>query len=220
MKRAPLGRLTAALILMIPAICAAQQDLLITDFEKHPNYLGGEVGVYGAGEPDWNNRSQPYSWYYTREVKGYKKENVVSGQQSFRLVNGNSPYGDIGWASLGLDLGPIIDAGAMPVKIKPLDVSGYKYLSFWAKGESGGERLRVIFRDANTTTFMPAHFFDIKEPLTTGWKRIIVPLIEVDGVDFKNLVHVGLSYGEEAGNGLGAVIYVDDFAFTNYVSLQ
>jgi len=199
---------------------AEQPDLFITDFEKHPNNLGGEIGLFGAAEPDWNNKNQPYSWYYTPQVKGYKKENLVSGQQSFRLVNGNGPVSNVGWASLGIDLGPVIDPEMTPVKIKPLDVSGYKYLSFWAKGERGGERLRVIFRDASATTYTPEHLYDIKEPLTAGWKRIVVPLDEIDGVDLKNLVHIGLSFGEDVGNKLGTIIYLDDFAFTNYVSLQ
>lgn len=199
---------------------AEQADLLIADFEKWPNALGGEIGLYGAGEADWSDKARPHSWYYTPEVRGYEKKNVVSGQQSFRLVNGNGPISNVGWASLGIDLGPVIDAGVTPVKIKPLDVSGYKYLSFWAKGERGGEKLRVIFRDASATTYTPEHLYEIKEPLTAEWQRIIVPLSEIDGVDFKNLVHIGLSFGEDVGNKLGTIIYLDDFAFTNYVSLQ
>jgi hypothetical protein len=207
--------LLLGLILGLWGVGLAQEDLLITDFEKHPNYLGGQVGVYGAGEPDWSNKEEPYSWYYTPEVKGYKKENVVSGQQSFRLVNGNSPKTDAGWASFGLDLGPVIDATAFPIEIKSLDVTGYKYLSFWAKGEKGGEKLKVNFRDARAVSYNPQYQYEIKEPLTTEWKRIIVPLNSVYNVDFENLVHVGLAFGEDLDNELGTIIYVDDFAFTN-----
>lgn len=210
----------ASLIACGIGVNAEEPDLFITDFEKHPNALGGEIGLYGAAEPDWENKTQPYSWYYTPEVKGYKKENVISGQQSFRLVNGNSPRSGVGWASLGIDLGPVIDPEVTPVRIRPLDVSGYKYLSFWAKGERGGERLRVIFRDASAMTYTPEHLYDIKEPLTVEWKRIVVPLNEIKGVDFKNLVHIGISFGEDVGNKLGTIMYLDDFAFTNYVSLQ
>jgi hypothetical protein len=210
----------AGLIAGSIGVYAEEPDLLITDFEKHPNALGGEMGLYGAGEPDWKNKTQPYSWYYTPEVKGYKKENIISGQQSFRLVNGNGPISNVGWASFGMDMGPVTGPEAMPVKIRPLDVSGYKYLSFWAKGEKGGEKLRVIFRDASATTYMPEHLYDIKEPLTVEWKRIVIPLNEIEGVDFKNLVHIGISFGEDIGNKLGTIIYLDDFAFTNYISLQ
>ena len=202
------------------AIGFAEEDLLITDFEEHPNYLGGQVGVFGAGNPDWSNTKEPYSWYYAPETKGYLKENVVSGQQSFRLVNGNSPDSDVGWASFGLDLGPTIDAGTVPVKIEPPDVSGYKYLSFWAKGELGGEKLLVNFRDTHSVNYTPQFQYKVKKPLTTEWQRITIPLDKVYNVDFKNLVHTGLAFGEDAGNKIGTIIYIDDFSFSNNRLLQ
>ncbi len=198
----------------------AEEDLLITDFEKHPNCLGGQVGVYGAGNPNWSNTVEPYSWYYTPEVKDYKKENVVSGKQSFRLVNGNSPDSDVGWASFGLDLGPILDASVVPIKVEPVDVSGYKYLVFWAKGEKGGEKLIINFRDANSINYMPQFQYKVEKPLTTKWQKIIVPLGDVYNVDFKGLVHTGLAFGVDADNEMGTIIYVDDFAFSNNRALQ
>ncbi len=203
------------LVWSVGTIGFAEEDLIITDFEKHPNCLGGQVGVYGAGSPNWSNTEEPYSWYYTPEVKNYKKENVVSGKQSFRLVNGNSPDSDVGWASFGLDLGPILDASVVPIKVEPLDVSGYKYLVFWAKTELGGEKLLVNFRDARSITYMPQFQYKVKKPLTVKWQRITVPLKDVYNVDFKSLVHTGLAFGEDASNEMGAIIYIDDFAFSN-----
>ena len=65
-------------------VLAAQpkQNLLVADFERHPNQLGGQVGVYGAGEPDLSNKDNPSSnaWLaylgtcikhlYEKEIRG------------------------------------------------------------------------------------------------------------------------------------------------------
>lgn len=192
-----------------------KQDLLIADFEAHCNQLGGQIGVYGAGEPDLSNKDNPFSGYYTVFIKGCQKENIFNGKQSFRLVNGGGPRENVGWASFGLNLGPVIDEFADPIKVKPLDVSGYRYLVFWAKGEKGGERIIVNFRDSNAPGYLPQYTYKVNGSLLKKWKKIAVPLSKVYNVDLKNLVHVGLSFGEAAKNRKGDIIYVDDWYFTN-----
>ena len=189
--------------------------MLVADFEGHPNNLGGNVGVYGAGEPNWENTSIPFSWYYETTVAGYRPENVHSGQQCFRLVNGTGAKPQLQWASLGIDLGPITDAAITPVKVDSKDASRYKYLVFWSKGENGGEHLRVLFRDSHALTYIPQYQYEVKvPPVTTEWQKFMVPLEGVERyVDLRSLSHVGFSFGNDVGNKRGDIIYVDDVAF-------
>jgi hypothetical protein len=193
---------------------------VIADFESHPNRRYGNVGVYGDGEPEWPAISkvgfkQPYSWYYEKDKPGYNKANVHSGFQSFRLVNATTMCmsRNKGWASLGIDLGPT--AGEGP-KVKPLDVSNYKYLAFWAKTDSKTDiEVQVVFRDAHSTGYLPqASVSPARSQRDNSWQKYAVDLAEIrKKLDLKRLVHVGLAFGQDVGNPPGTIMYVDDFAF-------
>jgi len=193
-------------------------DSVIADFEAHPNRLFGSVGVYGDGEPDWlavteAEFKEPYTWYYQSEKPDCNDPNVHSGRQSFRLVNAGAmcKYKKQGWATLGLDLGPAIGCRT----VRPVDVSAYKKLVFWAKTDNPqGAKLNVIFRDTHRRS---CDFKVIPTPcrLSKYWQQHTVDLARIRPmVDVRHLTHVALSFGKDAGNTPGTVIYVDDIAFT------
>jgi hypothetical protein len=193
-------------------------DSVIADFESHPNRLYGEIGVYGDGEPDWavikkTGFSEPYSWYYEPNKPGYNKANVHSGLQSFRLVNAGPmcKYKRQDWASLGLDLGIVTGYK----KIKPVDVSSYKELSFWAKTTNpDGASMKVTFLDTHKRSYIP-EAAPKPSRLTKEWQRFIVELNSVEPIiDLHHLTNIGLSFGRNQGNSAGTIIYVDDIAFS------
>ena len=194
--------------------------LLVAHFEAHPNCLFGQVGVYGDGEPDWRaitkaGFKKPYSWYYEPGKPGYNKDNVRSGLQSFRLVNAGSMCAskNKNWASFGMNLGPAInDSG----KTKPLDISDYQYLIFWAKTDNiAGARLKVLFRDADTKSYLPqATVSTVPSELDNNWRKYTVDFSKVrKQVNLRKLVHIGLAFGKDVGNTPGTIIYIDDIAF-------
>lgn len=189
-------------------------DILIADFEGHPNCLNGEVGVYGDGEPDWSKPDDPHSWYLEPHLKDYKKSNVHSGAQCFRLVNGQKGVSKR-WASFGVDLGPDVDISMIPKKVKSLDISKFKYLVFWVKGEKGGEKFKVLFRDSHAPSYMPqAKINPFPKGCSTKWQQVVILLSEIkNSVDLKSMDHVGLEFGSNVGNPKLAIFYVDDFAF-------
>ena len=191
-------------------------ELVIADFEGHPNNLGGEVGVYGSLEPNWDEKTVPYSWYYTKEVPGYDAKNVHSGAQSFRLVNGLGSKKSETWGSFSMNLGKITDAVPVPQKVQSKDVSAYKHLVFWVKGEKGGEMMQVLFRDSHAQNYMPQAKYKVQDA-TTEWVKISVPLEDIQklGIDLKSLDNIGIAFGPDAGNKQGATIYIDDFSFTS-----
>lgn len=197
-------------------IVLAEGEILIADFEGWPNNLGGETGVYGSLEPDWDKKlTTPYSWMYEAITPGYTPKNVHNGKQSFRLVNGLGAKPAETWGSFAMDLGPTIDLTVVPKKVESLDVSGYKYLTFWAKGEKGAEKMQLLIRDAHALNYMPQVKYSLPD-LTTEWQKVVVPLEEIcRQVDLTGLDNVGLAFGKDVGNMEGDIAYIDDFVFTN-----
>lgn len=207
-------------ILIIPKQAVAEQaegnSLVIADFETFPNNLGGEVGVYGSLEPNWDDKATPYSWYYGSSTPGYDQKNVHSGVQSFRLVNALGTKKNEGWGSFSMDLGAVTDATAVPKKVQSKNVMRYKYLTFWVKGERGGEKIEVLFRDSKSPSYMPSARYKIKEA-NAEWEKKAITLEEIHklGVDLKSLDSIGIAFGPDVGNKAGAIIYIDDFIFTD-----
>ena len=215
--------LLAVLAILLSGAAIAQEEVaeeaegvMIADFESWPNNMGGEVGVYGALEPNWDDvAAVPYSWVYEPIAPGYDIVNVYKGRQSFRLVNGLGLKPELMWGSFAMDLGPTTDLTVIPKKVESFDASGYEYLAFWVKGEKGGERMELLIRDAHALNYMP----QIKHKLpdaTTEWQKVTVSLGQFKGrLDLTALDNVGLAFGKDVGNLKGEVIFVDDFMFTN-----
>jgi len=193
-------------------------ELILADFEGWPNNLGGEMGVFGSLEPDWDNTNNAYSWIYNIDVKdaeGFDRNNVHSGGSSFRLVNGTGVKASTNWGSFAMDLGVTIDLTIEPKQVESKDVSGYKYFAFFVKGQNGGEALEVLFRDAHAVSYMP----QVKVPfhnITDKWTQVAIPLEDVNKkIDLTQLDNIGIAFGPDVGNETGATIYLDDFVFTD-----
>ena len=191
-------------------------ELVISDFESHPNNLGGEVGVYGSLEPNWDDKETPSSWYYGPNTAGYDKSNVHDGAQSFRLVNAMGAKKNEAWGSFSMDLGKTIDVAPVPKKVESKDVSAFKYLTFWVKGVNGEEKMELLFRDSHAVSYMPQAKYEVKD-ITAEWKKEVIPLAEIKrmGIDLKSLDNIGIAFGPDVGNAPGAAVYLDDFSFTD-----
>ncbi len=194
---------------------SAAGDLVIADFESWPNNRGGEIGVFGALEPDWEKvNQQPVSWVYEATSLNYSPDNVHSGKKSFRLVNGVGIKPEYTWGSFSMDLGPTTDITTVPKKVESLDVSGFKYFTFWVKGGKGGEKMEFVARDAHALNYSPQVKYKLPDAAAV-WQKISVPLNEISSkVDLKNLDNVGIAFGRDVGNLTGDIVYLDDFAFT------
>lgn len=190
--------------------------VLIADFEGWPNNLGGEVGVYGSLEPNWDDiASVPYSWVYETITPTYDIKNVHGGRQSFRLVNGLGLKPEETWGSFAMDLGPTTDLTVIPKRVESFDCSGFKYLVFWLRGEKGGERLQFLMRDAHALNYMPQVKHKLSDA-TTEWQKVVIPLQQFSGkLDLAALDNIGIAFGRDVGNLKGEIVYLDDFMFNN-----
>ena len=222
--------------IVIPSPEFSSKSILITDFETEPNYLGGNITVYGAGDLRDKASDELISSDYTTEEKhsGKKSYRLVFGRKIFAEEDDNVQYDcftpgvertdrlepfnksrRIEWVVLSLNLGEIIDDSSVPVKIAPLNVSRYRYLVFWVKGKKGGEKFKVGFRDAHANTYDPQVKVKPKVRVRPEWRQVVIDLQDVESkVDLTKLVQISIAYGRDNGNRPGSVFYVDDFELT------
>jgi hypothetical protein len=97
-----------------------------------------------------------------------------------------------------------------------LDAAPFRYLSFWIKGQRGGESLTVQLADepweAKGDSVPLAALSDLLENgVTTDWQEVIIPLdsARYPALDFNRLASLTFNF-HQPGSG---VVYVDDIAF-------
>ena len=94
-----------------------------------------------------------------------------------------------------------------------LDASHFRYLSFWAKGEKGGEDFEVSLTDEATIdkderpTRRVGDYF--RGGLSTQWRQIVIPLSDFDGIDPSRLVRMTLKLARRGD----ARFHLDDIGF-------
>ncbi len=94
------------------------------------------------------------------------------------------------------------------------DASGYEYLSFWVKGQKGGEDFTIKLADEDWVVqedglpvgsvgeFLPGG-------VTTEWKEVLVPLKRFNTLELTKMAGITLDF-----DAIGKfVVYIDDFCF-------
>jgi hypothetical protein len=197
----------------------------IAVFSSFTNILGGEPGVFGDAQPDWDHKHcRVVSWFYPLAELGpdpFQGETVRSPHQSFALVNdsdrsvpcpgetggGWDPYE---WASFTLTLNPRNGSGE---SAGPRDISGFEELRFWARAQEPGVRIKVSLNIGSYQFFWSkAHSVD-----HTGWEQIRLPLASFSPTVLTQVHSLGISFGNEV-NGVPLnededTLWVDDFSF-------
>lgn len=174
--------------------------VVITGFEGMDVAFGGNVGVYGGAEPNWDFPGAK-SWFVTPGDAEYSGEMVHGGKQSFRIKW--SPD-KAEWATFVLLLGPMFEGKTRP---RPADLAGFQTLSFWVKAEQGGEEFQPLIRTASASGLEA----DVKGPVykaNTTWTRYTLDLPGLLGTKTQ-VEMVGLRVGKEPLDK--GVIYTDDW---------
>ncbi|MFT5836939.1 MAG: hypothetical protein ACI9ZV_000440 [Candidatus Azotimanducaceae bacterium] len=95
-----------------------------------------------------------------------------------------------------------------------LDASAYSYLSFWVKGEKGGEKFAVRVADKRLVTIEDSlNVGDITKFLPNGvnqeWQEVVVPINRLRNVDINQLGGITFDFGSPGNH----TIFIDDIAF-------
>lgn len=188
----------AILILAAPLIAGEaannRDGVLIWHFEQGiSNEWGGRYNAYKR-EP---SSARTYlDSQVTRKPPGY----------SLRIAGNRERAGFCG---VWLDFHP---AAAVPRQY--FDATSYNYLSFWAKGQKGGEDLEVALTDAahisneEARKSLPLRAY-LPHGLSTSWQRVLIPLEDFGELDRSRLVRMTLNIARR-GNFR---FYLDDIGF-------
>jgi len=167
---------------------------LAADFnEGDLNQLGGKLNVYQRAP------SQAEKEFVTAQRRG-------PFGRGLRIHADREPDGFCGMWMHFFDM----DA-SQPVYF---DAEGYRYLSFWVKGEKGGEDFTIKLADSKwiakqdsialgpVTEFLP-------DGVSAEWQEVLVPLHSNDTLDWRQLGGLTLDFDKPGSH----TIYIDDVSF-------
>lgn len=166
--------------------------LLVWNFDQGVvNGRGGQYNVY-AREPSWARTYLDPSVH--RPSSGHSLRVTVHREAQ-------------GFCGLWLDFYP---RSAVPRRF--LDASPYRFLSFWIKGQKGGEDFDLQLADStgqqHEDATRPLHAY-LRRGVTTEWQEVLIPLADFRGLDLRQLVQVTLNFTTPGDYRF----YLEDVAF-------
>lgn len=198
--------LIVGLLWFLPSVGRA--SLLVDDFNDgaKPNNLSGDSGttINGTGLAD-------ISFYNAWPADVY-------GQDGYSLKLEWTAASDDDWAGYWLKLSS--GTGGR-------DISGYKYLSFRVKGESGGEYFKIQLKNAGADAARNSAYLYISDYLdggvTAGWQKVNIPLEAFVNLDsLANVTEIAFVFegAQSSNNGspTSGVIYLDNIIFGDWFS--
>ncbi len=185
-----------ALSLFLPALGRAQTPQVVWDFDQAiSNRLGGAYNVFSRSPS--SSRS-----YLDPEV------NPKGSRHSLRITAHRAAEGFCG---VWLDFYP---AASNPPRY--VDASAYRYLSFWLKGQKGGEEFDIALKDST----WPQHedtnpTVNLRRYLPKGapseWRQVLIPLADFQGLNPRALAGMTISFVQPGDYR----VYLDNLGFTS-----
>jgi hypothetical protein len=182
--------------------------VLVNDFDQgafgRPNHWGWSDSIY-------------YEVNEGRIIRRFTNAEPLLGGKGYALrldfdVTNNSGSA-AGYAEL-LGDAENVEVGAFNAR-----TMGLKFLSFWIRGENGGEKFEVGIKDDSVETDPKLKSKDIPFEVTTNWRELDIPLDRLTtgsrGARIKlsriTYLTIGFSAGR-TGSGKGTV-YMDNLSF-------
>ncbi|MBU4487925.1 MAG: hypothetical protein KKI13_02515 [Candidatus Omnitrophica bacterium] len=162
---------------------------LIDDFNDggtDPNNPGSATSTYVYGTGSTCSRT-----YYNTDP-----DNVLGGLgYSMKIqynISGSGAYGRFDCA------------------LNSIDARKYNAISFWVKGNAGGELFKVALKDnqLHETKIMITDY--LSKGVTTEWQKVIIPFAAFKAVTYLDKVDIFSLYFESAINSGSGAIYIDD----------
>ncbi len=178
----------------------ALPDLVVDDFDEgltHGVYTGRKTTI-GAYQGTWARRP---SYSLLRKTELQRRGNAGKGA----LLEWKKEGGWCGWYTL-----------LRHADGKAADVTPYNVLSFWIKGEKGGEKFDIGLADSRMQDFGVDAVYAgsvnnfLPGGITKEWQQVKVPLSRWEAwVDLSALGSMVIWFSEEGGGRM----YLDDISF-------
>jgi len=170
---------------------AKEGVLLVADFDtgSKPNSVGGDFG-------SWNKDAQDFS------------------QGCFDSFIPTIKHGDTGY-SLQLMYDVASENAAYNgfwMKLNGINISDYKELSFWVKGDAERGFTRVFKVELkNTKNNVGTYYVTDVSP---EWKEVVIPLNKFSGInDLSSMYEFTIVFEDRIATKREGAIYIDDIAF-------
>ncbi len=186
---------------LLTSSCFAE-PFYIDHFEKAVNLLGGRTSTYEQAP------SRVIAVTTDREYYGPAGKSLAL---RYDKKNAGGPYDSGGWCGYY----SILKVGA-----KYFDATNFKSLTFWVKGEKGGENFKVGLADRHweqvgdsvKSEEIGVYLNDKK--ITAQWQKAAIPL-DAFFIDMKELASLAICFEGDCfpeGKGVGQV-YIDEIMF-------
>lgn len=196
--------LTIAFLLVLGMLASGTSfaELMIDNFDKPTNELGGRAAVYQKA-PSRALSLQTPSEYYGPGGKSLMLKYDKQGE--------GGPYGSGGWCGYYT----LVKKGA-----NYLDATGYKAITFYVKGSKGGENFKIGVADrhwdrvGDSVKSEDIGKYLPEGKITTEWQKATVPL-DAFFLDHKELGSIAICFETDCfpgGAGKGTV-YIDVLRF-------
>jgi hypothetical protein len=193
--------LSGLLLLFLWVNVSFGEQFLIDGFEKEGNTIGSRSSTY-VREPSKVTSNRTVSEYYGDSGRSLMLKYDKKGK--------GGPYGNGGWCGYYTQL---------KKNDTYFDATAYTNITFWIKGEKGGENFEVGLSDrhwdqmGDSVKSEPIGSYLPEGKVTDQWQKATVPLEEFF-VDHKELASLAICFETECfpgGAGAG-VIYIDELA--------
>ncbi len=193
-------RLTAFLSIILASPLAARGATPPPAAQVVWHFDGGIVNEFGGR---YNTYKREPSWARTYLDAGVTR---AAHGHSLRVTGRREAQGFCG---VWLDFRP---ASETPRQF--FDASDYRYLSFWARGEKGGEEFEITLTDEATLDnedarpSRPLQTY-VKGGLSTSWRQVVIPLADFPGIGRSRLARMTLNISRQGDFRF----YLDDIGF-------
>jgi len=165
--------------------------LLVADFDsgKKPNNLGGDFGSWNRDPKDF---TQGCMDSFVSTIK--HGETGYSLQLMYDVLSDNPAYNGF-W-----------------MKLQGIDISDYKKLSFWVKGDELRGFTKVFKVELKNTKGHIGKYYVTE--VTSNWKEIIIPLEKFSGLDdLTSMNEFVIVFEDRIATKKEGAIYIDDITF-------
>jgi hypothetical protein len=207
-----LGFFAVAVMSFIATGCARQEEIIIEEFEAASTPGGRDFKTFNiyTDKASPGNHYVPSGWmgdFGDIKVNDRWMENAYSGTTSIRIEYLPRRSQGAGWMGIYWQ-NPANNWGS---KKAGFDLTGAKKLSFWVRGEKGGEIISEFkmggitgeFSDSDSAGIGPAM-------LTKDWKQYN---IDLTGKDLSHIIGGFCLSANAEDNPDGFVVYLDDIKY-------
>jgi len=180
-------------LMLIPLVFAFGENLIVADFNKgdKPSNIGGDFGSWEINPADKTQSC----------VISFSKDEKVGGEGYSLKIDYDVDSENPAWNGVWF-------------KLNGIDVSGYKNLNFYIKGDKKRGFTKVIKLELKNEEGEIGKYY--LTDITENWKRYSIPIKNFIGItNFKKMKEFVIVFEDIKATKKVGTIYIDNIYFSN-----